>query len=272
MDLETLKANSVGINNIELEKQRMLESAYNNMMEGKTLDPQQVGVLNEYVDTADKLQKAKATNMSLESLMDRRKFAEKEDLEKEETEAYKEDEEREEKEEEEEKSFPPKKKDDQKEKKDGESEEESSSEEDEDCEKEAMGLNDLNEEEVLMSSLIKDTPSGNYSNTLAKMRAESDIDKQNYTRAFRNLQNKANQNYQYMLASDADLSHPDRIGNTNKNFQLLNEFAPALAANPITAKSFIKKMDAYGDQIDEQTIGELIRTNSEFMKHQVRMT
>lgn len=265
MDLETLQANSVGITNMELEKQRLLEDTYHKMVEGKALAPEHVTTLNDYTRTADKLQKAKNTNMTIESLMDSRKFAgdECEDGEKEEKE----------KKSEEKGKFPPKKEENQEEKpeKEEKSDESSEDEGEEGNEKEANFADGLNEEEILLGSLLKDTPTGNYSNTLAKMRAESDLDRQNYTNAFNALQNKGRENFQYLLKSDSELSHPDRINTVNQNFQLLNEFAPALAANPITARSFLRKMDAYGDQIDEKTIGELIKTNSEFMNHRVRM-
>lgn len=259
MDLETLRANSVGINNTELEKHRLLEKAYSSMMEGKALSPEHVSTINEYADTASKLQKAKNTNMSIESLMDSRKFAgDKED----------------EKQQEEDLEGNTKKVVEEAEAEDKKKDlHETKTEEDEveEDKKEASGLPALNEEEVLLGSLLKDTPSGNYTNTLAKMRAESDLDRENYTNAFSALQNKGNENFKYLMQSDSELSHPDVVNSVNQNFQLLNEFAPALASNPITARSFLKKMNTYGDQIDEKTIGELIKTNSEFMNHRVRM-
>ena len=131
--------------------------------------------------------------------------------------------------------------------------------------KEPVGVYD----KMMLASLLKDTPEGEYQNTMARMEAQDNLNSGKYMNAFQSLQERADQNIPIIL-KDQELGHPDIIKVTEENFGLLKEFAPSLAANPVTAKSFLKKLNAYGG-IDEKTVGELIRTNNAYMEHRMNM-
>lgn len=122
------------------------------------------------------------------------------------------------------------------------------------------------QEDIFMSSMIKDTPHGNYANTIAKTLAESNVAKSNYSQAFKGLQNAASNNFEAVLDDSPELAHPNNIDTAHKYYDLLVTYAPSLAMKPAVASSFIKTTISYGG-VDPKQIGDLIKINNDSMKH-----
>lgn len=125
-------------------------------------------------------------------------------------------------------------------------------------------------EDAMMASLMKDTPTGTYQNAQAKMLAESEAVRNNYIRAFTGVQNESANTFHKLLKNDPELSHPDNIEESKKYYSILRDFAPAIANNPVTLKGFIMKAKSYGG-IDTKELTNLIQTNNEFMKHRTNI-
>lgn len=121
-------------------------------------------------------------------------------------------------------------------------------------------------EDIFMASLLKDTPHGNYANTIAKTLAETNVTKSHYSKAFKTLQGVASQNFDAVLQDSPELAHPNNVNDAHKYYDLLVHYAPSLAMKPAVASSFIKTTMSYGG-IDPKQVGELIKINNDAMKH-----
>lgn len=121
-------------------------------------------------------------------------------------------------------------------------------------------------QQAMMGSLMKDTPEGHYQNAIAKARGEGEILRANYTKAFNSLQEEAKNSFGKVLQANPELEAPETIGEAQKYHDVLTRYAPSLAVDPTVAGSFIKKSINYGG-IDEKGVSDLIKTNLDAMKH-----
>ena len=233
-----IKENPVWAANSELEKQKNLESAYKKMENNIPVTPEEDAALQDYISVIKKLNATKIKNDAHEAYVNSNSFKAASVLKKIET------------------------------------EEKAKTEEVKEASRNnfmpaqvtpVMGK-DITPEDALMYSLIKDTPSGVYNINMAKSLAEKNIENQLISEAHKRVSTKADQTFEELMKNDTELSHPDVAPEAKNYFNVLKQFSPALAANPLTLKSFINKSRSYGG-IDEKQIQGLIQLNNDYLKN-----
>ena len=282
----------------EIAKHQLASTAYKKMLTGKLLTPEESVALKTVVKTVNDLKDVKASNGVIEEAMplkDKYNLAasfdkvakakaniknflksvgveDVEEAEKENKKRDKENEEIEEKNHEKEEKEVNKEPESEKEPKEEKIEE---IKDEKSTSKHAAPSMDYtsapSDQDVFLASMLKDTPYGNYANTMAKAHAETENAKKHYTDAFQRLRGSAdNGGFERMLQEAPELAEPMHVESAQKYYRTLSNFAPSLALDPVVAASFVKKVNAYGG-LDEKMVQGLITANNDHMKHHSSM-